>query len=374
MLIYFIVFAISIYYMRKAYIADIADEGGTYRYLFLSAVILILLAACRGDRVGWDILGTASRGGGYQKGLFLGALASDSFIDYLRWSYEEPIYSVITYLAAKCGHMFFVHLFNMMIIIIPIYIILWDVRHDYDPAYSLAVFLFVYYGQGYNIVRQAMAISIVMLSVWMFSKEKYLWSAVLFAVAIGIHYSAVVGLITIILYYVSISRFRNIYRILMVVALITGTFFFRQIMQVFLRLLPFVKSNYFSRRALFSTDGDISATSLILSIISLIMIVTLSEWNTGSFLNRTFLLYIMIILFLSIPIGGQMGYARRAFRYFDRYFMFTLPLLFKFIPNDDGNQTLGKIMFYGMLMLYWIAFYFFVGSQGIVPYYPFWGE
>lgn len=372
MAIYFLVFFISIVFMRIAYKNIGKSAKKVHISLFISATALIVLAACRGDHVGTDILA-------YQKDLYVHALRIRSLVDYIRWSYEEPGYSFLTFLGARLGHFAYVHALNMCLIIVPMYYLIWDAKEVLDPDISLGVFLFLYYVQGYNVVRQQIAISLVTLGLNQFTKKRYLFSIVLLLSAILFHYSAIVGAASYILYWMSISRLKTLHKGLFFFVISFVTINFVTLGKTFgaymVRVLRISKISYSSSLAWISKTSKFNETYLLLGTIGIIILL-LTRNNVNSknikWINKDFLLYMMMIMMVSTILTKNMGYVSRVFCYFEIWVVFVIPRVTKLVHDDWRSKIIARFMLFAALATFWIIGVVIKGWHGVYPYYAFW--
>jgi len=367
MIIYFIVFGLSVILMRKAYCNKIDYNDHYKRYLVFSLLLIAFFAAFRGVNIGTDTRG-------YQSRLFYIAENFSSLPAFLAASDQEPVYSFMTFIASRTHQLWICHLLNILVILVPLYIVIWEEREDVSPQLSLASFLAFYYGWSINGVRQAMAMSISMLAIMLFSKKKYFLSLILLLLSVGFHYSAVIGFVIVVLYYMAISNLKSIYNYIIIAGSVLSIIFFRQIINIALRVFSFFKSNYGSTRALGTGDFETNITMIILVVMGIVILYLTRGLETFGFINYDFKRVILIILTVSIFIGGNLGYANRVFKYFDRYLIFIIPNYERIIDRGDGNRILFKVGFYAFLIGYWLFAYVYKGWSEIVPYYPFWVE
>lgn len=367
MLIYIIVFSVAIVSIKKAQINKEKNAAGYIRYIVLSAAVLILLAALRGRGVGTDT-------SGYQTKLFYLAQRYNSLQMFLKVSTQEPLYSILTYISSRTGLLWICHLVNISIVIIPLYVVIWSERQDISPELSLAVFLFLFYGWSLNGMRQAMAMSISMLALYYYADGKRKLSVVLMIIGTGLHYSAVIGIIIIALYVMTNSSLKRIYIIAITVVAILGTVLYRPILRLAVRVIPFFKASYASEQALFSGGFDFDMTIILMCFLGVVALVLTGGVESSCFLKYDFLRAIMMVLIVSVFIGGNLGYANRVFKFFDRYLIFIIPRYEYLIKKNISSLIIWKAVFYGFLLVYWLLLYVYRGRNEIIPYYPYWDD
>ena len=371
MVIYLITFFISIAFMKLAYNNDGISTQKVYGYLFLSILVLIILATLRGDHVGVDILV-------YQKDLYLHAARMKSLISFLKWSYEEAGYSLVTFIGAKFGHFAFVHFLNMSLILIPIYYLIWDIRDEIEPDMSLAAFLFLYYVQGYNMVRQQIAISLMALGLYLFSKKKNVPALVIGLISISFHYTAIVGFSSYFLLWMSRSKLKLLYQAVMISIVVWGMINFialgRTAGQYIVSLLHISKISYRSSLGWFSKVSNLNETYVLFSSIGIAILLLCKICNKKPVerINRAFLFYMMFIMLVSTALTKNMGYVGRIFCYFEIWVVFVLPQILFFIHDDWKSRAIAKTVYLASLAAFWTAGVVIRGWNGVIPYYTFW--
>ncbi|WP_026521181.1 EpsG family protein [Butyrivibrio sp. VCB2001] len=371
MAIYLIVFTFSIVLMRIAYKNDGISSRNVRLALFFSAFILILLASLRGDHVGKDILV-------YQKDLYIHALRIKSLPRFLKWSYEEPGYSLVTYIGARMGHFAFVHALNMTLIIVPMFYLIWEARVEMEPDITLAVFLFLYYVQGYNVVRQQIAITFIALGLNQFMKKKYLNSLLFLCIAISFHYTAIIGICIYAVYWMVESRLKTLYQFIVCTLVIFGTVNFVSLGKTtgiyLVKIFRISKSSYSSSLAWSSKASNFNETYLLFGTIGLIILL-LCKYCTRlqkTWINRSFLLYMMFILLISTILTKNMGYASRVFCFFEIWVIFVIPQILKIVSNDWKSRAIAKTLILGLLVAVWVFGVVVKGWHAVIPYYTFW--
>ena len=159
--------------------------------IFSAAAILLpcLLAAFRGENVGTDVLV-------YAKPVY--ELAKDSSTVQAMFSNEtrfETGYQLMAYISAHVFHSFHAMLFlTQFLIILPIYILAFKMRNAIPAWSTMLCFYSFFYIMTFNIMREGISVSYVLLAYYYLSNKKVLRSLVITAIGLLFHSSAVIGL------------------------------------------------------------------------------------------------------------------------------------------------------------------------------------
>ncbi|MBR3263912.1 EpsG family protein [Candidatus Saccharibacteria bacterium] len=192
MIIYLIVFAISL-----ALIFEGLKNGKKKKLLsvFLIAAGIILpclLAAFRNVSIGTDT-------NGYVSGLFNIAMQTDDLGEYYDsartwYGISDFIYLTVNFLAAHLFGSFSVFLFVVeLLIILPIFFALKKYGKTNNVILlGLGLFFLFEYNVSFNMTRQCLALSFVILMVSLLYEKKYWWATLSAFVAFGFHSTACV--------------------------------------------------------------------------------------------------------------------------------------------------------------------------------------
>lgn len=205
-MIYLAIFSFSIFCAALAQITE-AKEMKHYPILFsiISVLILSLLGGLRHESIGTDVLF-------YIKGNFEAALWIDSFPKYFTAIYaKEPLYLVVVYIISKVFGNFQVLLFTFQIMTIGcVYFAAWKRRRYVAPWFVLLIYCALYYNDSYNMVRQHLAMAIVLLGSVYLLEEKYKNCLIFFFIASLFHTSAFLSFILVPIY-IYLKREKSIF-------------------------------------------------------------------------------------------------------------------------------------------------------------------
>ena len=197
MIIYPIIFVVSLALIYEGlYLAKKKKIAGSF-LISIGVILPCLLAAFRSVSVGTDTKG-------YVSGLFEMAGQTDSIGEYydkarVWYGISDIAYTTLNFVTAHLFGSFNVFLFIVeLLIILPIFFVLKKYgKTDRTVLLGLGLFFLLEYNVSFNMVRQCLALSFVILMVGLLYEKKY-WQAVLSAlVAFGFHSTSAIAFLMI---------------------------------------------------------------------------------------------------------------------------------------------------------------------------------
>ncbi|PWT26930.1 EpsG family protein [Butyrivibrio fibrisolvens] len=362
-MVYFVSFFVAILLMRMS---EKAVKKKKKVLLFLSSgLVLVMLAAFRDITVGYDVRV-------YQWPLFTIARSSQSIYEYMNKALVlvEPFYALVTFFSAQFGEkMFWAFFFNESIIIAFTLASLYYFRKVVPVYLSLSCFCFTYYLRGYDQTRQFIAVSIVMLAVALIVNGKKIIPFILVFIAMGFHYTAIVGIGIILVYMTLNGVLKRVIVFLWFVSGVVVIIYYKDILKYVLKRFPLRAERYLKMLMMNQKYDNVHYIGFLyftFAVIILLLKIYLVEEN-----KNTIYLFLLCLMFLGIAgafIQNLAGPVQRIFIYSDIFVIFVIPL----IPNMIKTDKIGKILVWGMTYLIMIAYWFVVyvnGNAGAVyPY------
>lgn len=373
-MIYIVSFGLSIYFMRKAYYAD--DDRSIRFYLVISALVLIALATLRDESVGTDTMG-------YQYVLYKKAISAKftSFMSVYAQNIEV-IYTALTFFISKTQRLYAVFFVNASILVFFMFKSIWYYKDTVRPDFSLACYLFCYYPISLSIVRQSIAMAIVLYAITLMDEKKYIVSLFFVILATGFHSTAIVGVGILLIHMFCQGVMKNIITGIIAFVGIIVCFYFRQIIMLMSSILPFFKSRYISDDTLYSVSGEtFHASRFMYCIIVLIICLAVrkaffSSSNIYNTLSASqvidskykFWVCMSLISVIGVLIGGQAGHLYRISWYSEIFSIFLLPQIFVLFRDDNVNRLISRFIYYGALIGYSIFSFVIKTGHGLWPY------
>ncbi len=351
-------FAYSNYYRQKHYLV----------WLIISILFLIIPATIRDISVGTDVMV-------YQYPILNRALTLDNFIAFYnraKWIASDKIYLVLVYLCAKIFksiHALF--FFEEVLVLTPIYYVIWHCKDKINPVYSLMAYEGLFYIETYNVIRQHMAISFFVLGLYFYANQKNMFKYFLFSIiAVGIHQSAFIfPLFPLSMRVVEIKNKRN--RRLLIVAIICLilllSFYYEPIIRFLLARLKFLPPRYQGKRYLSIENPNFPDMDIAIVVLGIVFLFySRKRLKDDSMIN--WLLLMNYIVLATSYFAMMVEFGSRILWYFKIFNIFSLG----YGVNIAGKGVIGRILFFffmfAVLSFYWIYIYYISGSAGVFPY------
>ena len=331
----------------------------------VSILILSLLAGLRALNVGRDLRV-------YVISSFNNSRNFGSIINYLKYyNFKEPLYYTLNYLVYKYnGNINFLLFVIQLIISSVIYYIAYKESENNNGTFSIYIFsyIIIWYNTSFNIVRQSLAIAIMLLSFKSLIENNDKKFILLTFLAFLFHSSAIFCLLFLLIRKVSKFKNRKLYLFFLPTVFMLIFIFLKPVMST-MSVIPFFQKYY--------NYLEIDTTNLLpkFAILKLIFLIYFLAFNTG----ETFRKKEENKIFSFIAITDFMLYLSSGFIMFGyRMSYLFLPIYIYMIPRIDksyDNKSTQKLFRIGMIIVlctYWYYRYVSIGYDGTVPYSFFW--
>lgn len=224
-----------------------------------------------------------------------------------------------------------------------------------SPYPFLSVFIFYslhFYLGGFNIMRQYLAVSLLLCAYYLYYRKKIVWSVVFIAIAFSMHYSSLFALLIFVIGRIRISKRRII--IAMVLALIIG-------MTITEQVISFVTfSEYSDLVSHRSSFGDALFNIFLWDALMVAIVLTTKEDFLETVWGKLFVLSI-----LAFNATFTLQYGARL------YAVFGIVQLI-FLPQYIKENVFKERYWAALLTLTYCSFQFFrmllANANNIVPY------
>lgn len=352
-------------------------------YVFWSIVALLipcLLAGMRADSIGTDVAV-------YAKPLFDVAHSSSSFDEFYGsgliqyWSRADVSefeigYLILVWISSRLfdsvqGLLFL----TQLLVIVPIY---WTLSHRGNRgalAVGMCLFLFLYFNQSLNMMRQWIAMAFVFAGVVGLYKKNgrakdHIAGIASILIGISFHTSAVLGLaVFAIRVYMDSSADGQLRKVVLVCGLMLIAILF--IEPVASLLTSFGLGSYVAGY-LGNQSVGIMPNQIIMRL-PLIIIALMAFRRTDRRDSFTaFLLCMTIAGVLLSQLTSLSDHGGRIGLYFDVFALALPSVLLHTYQKDDATRLAIKSALVVYALIYWAYFYVFMGSSETVPYLAFW--
>ena len=371
MIIYLVSFFSSIFLLK---ISGWFKKNQRWIFFAIGLLIPCILAGLRADTIGTDVRL-------YLKPSIEAALKSDNFMDYLNssWiSYWKQInmsnyeigFSLLIYICSKLfKSVCVVQLIIQIIIIMPIFLAI-KKKKVTSVWLGMLTFYLMEYNVTLNMIRQSMAMGLLLLAFIYFEKNEYKKSIILYILSTLFHLSASIIALIILISYIFIknadrqlnlnkwynsSRFRMCICMFVAVILLFST---NAIVWI-LNLLGL------SRYGLYISGYLVLLPNQIIVRMPIICLC-LFNWKAMKVekTNRNFY-FVMIFYdlicsqFASVnPYGGRIGY------YFSQFAVLLNPMMYRL----SKHKVITLIGIIGYMLFYWWFYFAFSNIGETVPY------
>jgi hypothetical protein len=364
MLIYLIVFILVCGLMQIAYKNE-KNKFYSISLIMTSVLVLVLLAALRSTDIGTDV-------NVYQIPIFERAGKHNSFLEYCKaCSYvsQEYLYLLLNFLLSRVFsdiHWFF--FFMELIILVPVYYVIWKERKEYNPALCLMVYCFLFYVETFNTLRQNLAIAYSLLAIWFWKEKKNKKAVISFLCAFMFHRSAVIILVVpVLLKLLNIrNRRKRDFLILLtggVVMLLTLEFY--NIAWIIYKNFHVFPYRYITEIAP-KDEIDIPVIYLVTNVLCFLLLLLIRKREKIK--DCSFLLLLSVMTNSLVYVSSAAVLAYRLGWYFEIFDMFSFSACAQLVKKDTINKTMYTVFLFAFLAVCWWYNYAYAGSANVYPY------
>ena len=338
------------------------EKSKKYKFFSLIAIILpALLAGLRDVSVGTDVTG-------YVVPSFKASLVSSSFSSFsnLMFNYNlDYMFRVLTYYSSVLfKDIRFVLFCESLITVFFFYIGSKNIiENKKGRPFVYLMFLLLYYNMSLNIIRQFIAVSIILYSYKFIKEEKIIKYFVTVLIATLFHNTAIIGVLLYVIYLISKNKHRLLYSLAIFIILFGIMFNYNTIL-VILSKTGIVATRYVSRYALGAKGINISFADEIIKIYTLFLLVLTRKVNDKD-KDYPFLCIVSIFDFLLFQIGAFVDYASRITLYFG---VFSIVLTSKLVFDSKKNKKILCILTLIIYFIYFVYMYIICNNGNTYPY------
>lgn len=371
---YVICFALSIFFI---YIAQKEFEKKNKKLGIIFSIIGILipciLAGLRDVSVGIDVQA-------YTTKIYNIALSAESLPSFLSDSWVEVGYSIFIYVIARIFRdIHWVLFFTELIMCIFIYLTAYEKRKDIPMYLVFLVYFCIFYNTSLSIMRQGIAMFIIMYSLTKLEKKNYILTIIYFILAVTFHASAIMAIPMYLLIFLSslnldYKKEKKIYIAIFSVLLITVIFYepILKLLSCDLHVIPIKYYDYLNSQYV-NSKIDINYTELLFKLFWICAYAICVFFNIDKFKKHEYKVNIyfafLLIDFIVLPISFKISNASRiTFYYGIPGLILLIPYLINSLKNTDIKQLIPKIGMFAMLLFYWFYSVILYGASNTYPY------
>ena len=336
------IISVGLGYIAEIYFKKKKKKTGI-ALLAISLLVNCIIAAVRDNYVGTDV-------NNYPMILFERYQSGDSFLQVEIETKMEPLFSILVMISSMFNDFHFVLFFIQMAVATPIYIYAYKKRDEQSVTLVLITYMLTMYAKSFNLMRQFIAISFIVLATYYFENKKYSKAIALFISAILFHYSSVCcTLIFVIIWIANLKNptYKKVGLSTIIIITLIGSIFIDKI----ITLIPSKYSFYIDSQYAVSTFSILSLLkNCIWLVMALIIYLHARKINDKKDRHLAYLVLAVmniIIYLMSMKVGtfGRLSY----------YFLFVV--YFEVISNISKAFKQKHLINVGvtiLLILLWI--------------------
>ena len=376
-MIYWIVFLLSTLFIK------IGESGKKYKAFCLLGIFFpVVLASIRSDMVGIDI-------STYVRPMFEHICESKGLINYFQLMKADLFtcdleygFSIVGYIFGKLfGSIIGVHFIYELIIMTNLfaavklfnrYMTMYYGRNDKNIPIYIAFFLYYmfFYNMSLTMVRQSVAVSLVLLSVicWINSMRKT--SIILIISAVLMHSTALFGVILILLWIGIQKKMKLIIRIYWLCLIVFGIFsknLYFLILNILSKFFA-ISLRYLSKGYMDFTGSDVNLAWLYLVIITVLGTYIIYKRSKNDMFKKYLFLLCITQVFL-FPLSVISANAGRILYYMMIFSVLVIPFSYRsVVKKDSTNQLYVKFGIMLIGIIYWLGTVGFNDITGTLVY------
>lgn len=246
------------------------------------------------------------------------------------------------------------------------FLALYKLREKLSLCFGMFLFMMNYYLYSFNIIRQSLSVSIALLGISLILSNVPLKKVIiLFIISILIHYSSIIIIIFLALYYLENSKLK--------LKLFYKTIFYSLLISSFFTLkyiVAMIVSMGFIRYEFYSTVGNygIDITALSKGLIILTIVTILRQKLKTINQNDDRVLYNMMIIWIIFSqLSSLIPFLSRISLLFGFSTLLYLPQLIKSIKYNK-ERFLVESIFVCVYVFFWLYEYGYRGYAEVIPY------
>lgn len=328
--------------------------------IFLSIAILTLLAAFRDQTIGVDVRGYAL----YSFREAESVTDWNGFISYHINTVLEIGYRYLVFICAKLFHSLNGVLFGTALLVNGGVIIgLYRVRKHIPISFAVLAYCFLFYQETYNVMRQWIAMAIIIFGLVYIYERKLIRYIIIVAVAFLFHKTAIMGLALYAIAELIRKKHSAKRQILIVMAVLLCVTNF----SVIVNLL--IKNGLIDNRYVYYTIGNALAFSWQMTIVRvppiIVSFILYKSMSNKDELHKVWFLFLIIDLIIS-QLHSIMDFAQRIGCYFTIAQMFEMSLAVS--VGDRKQRTFLKTGVLLFIIMYWYVYYIYFNFGNTYPY------
>ena len=333
--------------MLLSFIADVMFKKNKKRmgiiFIILTILVMGIIAGVRSENVGTDIHNYVTSLFEYSYQLHTGI-----FDIYSKFGVELG-FTILVFISSRFGDLNLVLFFIQLAIVLPIAIYSYKVKEQIPISINIFIFLMTMYSYSFSMMRQSVAISIGLLSVYYFKHNDRKKGFLSIMVAYLFHRTSIILLVFYYLIKYIYYQNKNSYFYLFIIMLLF--FILSILLPNLISLLPIKYSNYLESRFVSSVNFYSLVKKVIWIIPIIICLLRIRHCNSEKKNDLLFSMLLIILDVLTYLIGIRVPTVSRLALYFTNISCFVyFPYILKMFKPRLFSQTL---FIFVMIFLWW---------------------
>jgi len=366
MIAYFSTFTLSIFLcIVGEYYLNRNSKLGKF-FFFLAVFVVSVLAGVRDDNIGTDI-------SFYAKPVFNSALRSSNLLEFiLECSYVEPLYCVTAYVVSRfTSDIHWLYFFSGFIIYFFVMKGIQNYRRQISITVAWIVFLFLYYCDTLNIMRQFMAVAIAFWGFKYVFSKKYIRYIIVTAVACLFHNTALISFLIFAVYLILNKRNTFFMRVVLVLGAALIGIFYSVVLEwlVNLGIVTAKYLKYINNSYVFSLNPAILRLPFLFAILLSYKMFGKGNGRLSEFDGSADGDFIIIMLFIDIITAQMRAIMPTLYRISFMFGIYRSVAYSRVCCLSKGNNKIILIIFLVMyLVVLWIYQNVIQGNNEVYPY------
>ena len=295
-----------------------------------------------------------------------------NFFNYCNWYLDinDYGYLLLSFVITKVFGSFNVLLFFIEVIIVATFYKSVDInkKNKYDVIFSMAIFYLFFYNATFNMIRQSLALTSLLLGIAYLNKDNYKCSIIWLIISILFHKTACVAiLIYAVYYFIKKNKLEGVKEkiVIGVIYVITAIAVLN-----YKNIITFLNyTGIYSHGMLYLKNYaklDFSFTDTFIYIAIIFGVIFNKKLLVKKKTNYDFYLFLAIEALIILQLGAFVEYLERVSFYFIYPVIFCpIPLICSKIRKIDQRNAVFVVMFF---ILYWLYIYVFLNSHNTIPF------
>ena len=344
MIVYLIIFIISFIFGKIAEINKEKNKIIFFTFSLLAILVPSLMAGIRASGIGTDTKV-------YIDWIFKSNVHSKNISDallFIQVSHIETLYCLTNYLVSRFTNNLSVLYFTLEFIFLGISYsacVKLSKKINISFSYSYLILLLLFFNKSLNLCRQSLAMSICLYSVIFIITRKCKKFFIAMLIEIGFHKSAVLFIPLYFIYNIvtNNSKKNTLIKIMIICLLLFSAIFFKSIVICFVNY-GIISAKYLNYVYIYGNQNNVKLIEISSQFIVLLLTLIASKQLKIRCKYNGFLVYIVVLSFITFLFGYNASYSQRISYYFSFCLVLVIPQFIELLKNKKDRLYLSIII------------------------------